>query len=63
MVWNIKMVIPHTIKQEKNIPMVFAAKARFLSMPKRNAAIVPAYTPVPGIGIITKINKPQNPNF
>lgn len=45
------------------MPIAFAKKALFRSILNRYVAILPAYTPVPGIGNITKNSKPKNPYF
>lgn len=54
-------VVIQTISEEKKIPITLAAKAFLRSILKIYAAILPAYTPVPGSGIITKKINPQNP--
>lgn len=58
-----RIVATHTKTQEKNIPIVLAVNACLFGILKRYAAIVPAYTPVPGMGIITNRIRPQNPYF
>jgi len=40
------------ITEEKKIPIVLAANACLRSILNKYVAIVPAYTPVPGSGII-----------
>ena len=56
-------VVPQTITEEIIIPIAFALKAVLVSTLKIYPAILPAYTPVPGRGIITKNMSPQKPYF
>ena len=53
-------VVTQTKIDDIVIPIVFAKNALGFSIFKRYVAMLPAYTPVPGNGIITKAIRPQN---
>ena len=54
-------VATQIITDEIKIPIVLAAKASRFFILNRYEAMLPAYTPVPGKGIITKRTIPKNP--
>lgn len=59
----VNKVVTQTITEEKKMPITFAANALLRSILNKYVAILPAYTPVPGSGIITKRISPQKPYF